>query len=156
MLLPVELFRIYGEAFYLENMPLIGALYFMTLMISVFIFQLLNRSKNSYIALLFNCHQRSNRSFNFRGSIVPICARCSGIIVGIVLSTLIKIPKEMYLYTLLLLIPLVVDGFLQLKTDYVSNNVKRFVSGILFALPLTIMYSTGVYLVIKILLLLNN
>ena len=34
--------------------------------------------------------------------------------------------------TILLMIPMIIDGVLQLKTSYESNNLRRFFTGILF------------------------
>lgn len=35
-----------------------------------------------YVALVFGCHQRPNRSFTFRGRQIPLCARCLGVLIG--------------------------------------------------------------------------
>ena len=36
------------------------------------------------------------------------------------------------LVSMLLLIPLVIDGAVQLVTSYESNNIRRFITGVLF------------------------
>ncbi len=32
----------------------------------------------------------------------------------------------------MLMIPLIIDGFIQLKTQYQSTNTRRFITGVLF------------------------
>lgn len=73
------------------------------------------------------------RSFFFKGYQFPVCARCTGMIVGYFLS-ITTIPFASFHIGLLamLCIPMILDGLVQLKTNYVSTNPKRFASGLLF------------------------
>lgn len=80
----------------------------------------------------FGCHQLPERSFFYHGMQFPICARCTGLLIGFaVIGPLVTIFTfgNMYL-SLFLLLPMVLDGFLQLKTCYLSNNIKRVFTGI--------------------------
>ena len=44
------------------------------------------------------------------------------------------------------MIPLIIDGFVQLKTQYQSTNARRFVTGVLFGYGLVSMFLlTSIY-----------
>lgn len=82
----------------------------------------------------WGCHQMAERSFFIKGYQLPVCSRCTGIITGesaFIISALFSLKFNKLLY-ILLMIPLIIDGTLQFFTKYVSNNVKRFFSGIFF------------------------
>lgn len=90
-----------------------------------------------WLPRIFGCHCRADRSFHFtrngRRYKAPICARCTGELVGLIagfVRCFFGIP-EWYI-SLILMIPMVADGFLQLLTGYESTNLRRFVTGFLF------------------------
>lgn len=86
-----------------------------------------------YLPIIFGCHCLSDRSFYFRDKKFPICARCSGELLGFVLSIfLYKFYSLNILINILLILPLLIDGFFQLLTKYESTNIKRLITGILF------------------------
>lgn len=89
-----------------------------------------------FLRILFGCHARPDRSFFYKGKQFPICARCTGelvgIFLGILLAFLIEIPS--FPVVLLLMLPMVFDGFLQLLTSYESGNIRRLITGILFGI----------------------
>lgn len=69
----------------------------------------------------------------FKEKQFPICARCSGELLGILLSIfLYKFYKLNILFSFIFILPLLVDGFYQLLTKYESTNIKRLITGILF------------------------
>lgn len=79
----------------------------------------------------WGCHQMPERSFFFKGYQFPICARCTGVLLGYICSflfLLLKISINIYL-SIILILPMAFDGTLQLLTTYESNNIKRFFSG---------------------------
>lgn len=92
------------------------------------------------------CHQMPERSFFLGSYQFPLCARCTGIMIGRLLAVLLfpflhlplfsaspAIPLTVSLIVLpLLLIPLAVDGLVQKYTSYESNNLKRVITGILW------------------------
>lgn len=86
-----------------------------------------------WLPIFFGCHCRKERSFHFRGVQFPICARCTGELIGMVIffcsCAWYRPDLEV---ALLLMIPLVADGFLQFLTSYESTNGRRFVTGLLF------------------------
>lgn len=89
-----------------------------------------------FLRIFFGCHGRQDRSFFYKGKQFPICARCTGELVGIIFSILmIAVYKNISLFwSILIMIPLVIDGTLQLLTSYESNNTKRFITGFLFGI----------------------
>lgn len=98
--------------------------------------------KNTYVWVWFmnffhkywGCHQMPERSFFAFGYQLPICARCTGILFGYFLGlincfTLNLLNKHT---NIIFIFPLIVDGLIQYKFDYISNNTKRLITGILF------------------------
>lgn len=84
-------------------------------------------SKLTFVA----CHRIPERSFFFKGKQFPLCARCTGIHVGF-LSMPLFIFGFVYLsmwWSLILIIPTYLDGFVQAKTSYESNNTLSFITG---------------------------
>lgn len=92
-----------------------------------------------FLRILFGCHARPDRSFFFRGKQFPICARCTGelvgILLGIPLALMFGIPH--FSLVLLMMVPMIFDGFLQLLTPYESGNMRRLFTGILFGIAFT-------------------
>lgn len=86
-----------------------------------------------FFSQYWGCHQMPERSFFFRGYQLPVCARCSGMILGYIFSIFIAPFMDCNLVVYLLLcFPMAIDGLLQYKTSYVSTNFKRLVSGFLY------------------------
>ena len=80
-----------------------------------------------------SCHQIYERSFTFRGYQFPVCARCTGIFIGHVVSIFLCIMKvriSLKICALLILI-MTCDGFLQLFKIKESTNIRRLMTGIL-------------------------
>jgi uncharacterized membrane protein len=88
------------------------------------------------ISFALICHRRADRSFKIFGHQSLLCSRCTGmcigLIVAIVLSPIFLLVPTMF--RLLFVIPLIVDGFTQLFGFRESNNVLRFITGLLFAI----------------------
>lgn len=86
-----------------------------------------------WLPILFGCHCRADRSFFFRGKQFPICARCTGIGIGFLLAVVsLWFYRPPFVLAVLLMIPMIVDGILQLKTAYESRNIIRCITGLLF------------------------
>ena len=103
------------------------------------------------------CHQMPERSFFLGSYQFPLCARCTGIMLGRILAVLlfpfVLIPMKISLTVLpLLLLPLAIDGLTQRFTKYRSNNLKRVITGILWGFSTFTFIFTGiVYLAVKFL-----
>lgn len=99
------------------------------------------------------CHQRNDRSF-YRGlRKFPVCARCTGIYLalplGIILALIFPVSPA---FLIPLLLPLVVDGTIQLFTSYESNNKRRLATGVLFGVG----YGMGLVMAISLIVRLFN
>lgn len=90
-----------------------------------------------WLPIIFGCHCRSERSFHWKGRQFPICARCTGELVGIVLCliTFSMISCSSWIFAVLML-PMILDGGVQLVTSYESTNSRRFITGMLFGYAL--------------------
>lgn len=90
-----------------------------------------------WLPIVFGCHCREDRSFHFRGERFPICARCTGELAGMVLVALTyALGHAGAAVSLLLMVPMVLDGTVQRCTAYESTNLRRFVTGLLFGYAL--------------------
>ena len=86
-----------------------------------------------WFPIIFGCHCRDDRSFYYKGQKFPICARCTGEFVGICFALIccffFRLTAKA---SFIIMIPLIIDGFTQALTSYESNNIKRFITGVLF------------------------
>ncbi len=81
-----------------------------------------------------NCHQLSERSFTINDNQMPFCARDVGIFIGLVAGMAIVVllaPRFSWLVLAALVLPILVDGGVQLTGMYESNNLLRLLTGTL-------------------------
>lgn len=73
-----------------------------------------------------------SRSFYLAGKQFPICARCTGILLGYVSIPLFLIPglRIKLLPAIVLLLPAIIDGYTQLLGLRCSNNLLRLITGL--------------------------
>lgn len=78
------------------------------------------------------CHRLPHRSFFWKGKQFPVCARCTGIHVGYISMFLFvfNLIAINFWFSLLLMVPTYLDGFVQALSDYESKNWRRFITGI--------------------------
>lgn len=81
----------------------------------------------------WGCHQIPERSFFIKGYQFPVCARCTGIILGYIVAIILRIFGVHINFALctVMILPTAIDGGIQFFTSYTSNNVKRFTTGLL-------------------------
>lgn len=94
-----------------------------------------------WLPIVFGCHCREDRSFHIRGRRLPLCARCTGELAGILvclISAALFLPPVPL--ALGLLVPMVLDGGLQALTPYESGNLRRLVTGLLFGYGLAALF----------------
>jgi len=88
------------------------------------------------------CHQLANRSLFINGNQMPFCARDVGLFVGLAaasgVATFVRY-KINPLFVLAGLVPIGVDGGLQLVTEYESNNLLRVATGLLAGVVLALL-----------------
>ncbi len=94
--------------------------------------------KKNIFDYLFLCHKIPSRTFHYRGNPFPICSRCTGIFIGYIIATILLILSIFFplflirfWISIILLIPMLLDGGIQYFTHYESNNIKRLITGLL-------------------------
>ena len=97
-----------------------------------------------WLPIFFGCHCRAERSFFLNGRQFPICARCTGELVGIlILGMTYGVYHPQIIYAILFLIPMIIDGGVQLLTAYESTNIRRFLTGLFFGYGLFYLFVTS-------------
>lgn len=102
------------------------------------------------------CHRKPERSFFIRGHQFPVCARCTGFYISLVLYFIytyfyyVNYSPLLLTKAVLLLVPAGIDGFTQLFELRESNNTLRLITGLMGGLGLGIIVK-----VIKFFLCLN-
>jgi len=80
-----------------------------------------------------NCHQHGERSVFIKDNQMPFCTRCVAIFVGMALGALIALLIFVRLdwkWVVAGLVPMGIDGTIQLLTSYESNNILRILTGL--------------------------
>ena len=101
---------------------------------------------------LFRCHQLPDRSFHICNMQLPLCARCTGIFLGLVLVGPLCcafLPISMYASMFLVFI-LFMDGYTQYTGTRKSNNILRLLTGIGYGYALVSFVFHVVLMIIKI------
>ncbi len=91
-------------------------------------------AKSIYYIGDLNCHQLSHRSYSYNDNQMSFCARDTGIFLGLVLGFMYSSRKKISLtlpIVIAALIPIGLDGTIQLLTDYESTNPKRLITGLI-------------------------
>ena len=88
------------------------------------------------------CHQMPERSFFVKGYQFPVCARCTGVIIGQIVEIIfICFRLNMGIITAILLLALMgIDWFIQRINWIQSNNSRRLLTGICGGIGLTYTY----------------
>lgn len=90
------------------------------------------------------CHRLPERSFHIKGHQFPVCSRCTGFYTGLFVFLVYEIlfgvyyNLELFLISIILMIPVAVDGFTQLFGLRESNNTLRFITGFIGGIGLII------------------
>ena len=72
---------------------------------------------------------------------MPLCARCTGELIGIIIAAFTYAAWTPPIAVLvMIMLPLIIDGSVQLKTSYESNNIRRLWTGILFGYALCTLF----------------
>ena len=80
------------------------------------------------------CHQIEDRSYTINGNQLPICVRDLGLLLGFTMASLLSIWIDRRInwgLITVLVLPIIVDGGVQMVSDYQSLNSIRLVTGIL-------------------------
>ncbi len=96
------------------------------------------------------CHQIAARSYFLNDNQMPFCARDVGLFFGIAaafgLLTFRRL-KINPLFVILALVPIGIDGGLQLVTDYESNNTLRLLTGLLAGAALSMLIAHFLFVI---------
>ncbi len=93
----------------------------------------------------WECHQHASRSFFLNGNQMPVCARCTGIFVSIGIFAFLLVffrIKMPFWMIVALIVPLALDGGIQLITSYESTNLLRLITGTLAGLATVVGFNT--------------
>ena len=117
----------------------------------------MKKSTNRWIKLMefgakMGCHQKAERSFFFKGYQFPVCARCTGVIIGelITIVLLLCSVEINFIVSLILLLPMGIDWGLQHLKILQSNNIRRLITGILGGFGLTLVYYHAIIFIITL------
>jgi len=93
----------------------------------------------SYFGKAPLCNLNDEHGISIFGFYLPLCARCTGIVLGLLIFS-IFLNKCIHKYSVFLIFvsvvfifPCIIDGMIQTFTIYESNNVIRLISGFLFS-----------------------
>lgn len=89
--------------------------------------------KLKWLMDLVPCHRMKSRSLTIKGYTLPLCARCTGILLGyLFFPILLVVNLNLSLWLgIILNFPMVLDGWTQKKKLRMSNNSLRFTTGII-------------------------
>jgi len=96
------------------------------------------------------CHQKPERSFFVLNHKLPLCSRCSGMVLGSVFAFFFLLNKIFlpFFLALFLVFPLTFDGITQAMNLRESNNPLRFFTGIFFSIGFAQMvYTVTIFLI---------
>lgn len=96
------------------------------------------------------CHQKKERSFCIGNYVFPLCARCTGVMTGFIIAvSCLSLNFYMNVYlSLILILPMTIDGGIQYFGLNESTNVRRFITGTAGGIGLSYTY----YYIIKLFL----
>ena len=95
-----------------------------------------------FLQILCMCHGIDDRCFHIKGRKFPICARCTGTLIGTVLGVIIYIfgARASVVDHIICMCPMILDGYLQYCKGYMSNNTRRFATGFLFGIGYSFLF----------------
>lgn len=97
------------------------------------------------------CHQRPDRSFFIRGYQFPVCARCTGVILGELITIILLVIgiKISIIASIILLLIMGFDWFIQYIKLCYSTNFRRLITGLSGGIGLTYIYYYALINLIK-------
>ena len=90
------------------------------------------------------CHRMPERSFFIKGHQFPVCARCTGFYTGLIVFLIWNCFFELnndigtLLISMILMIPVAIDGITQYFGPRESTNTLRFITGFIGGIGLII------------------
>lgn len=99
------------------------------------------------------CHRKPERSFFIKGHQFPVCARCTGFYISLIMYFtytyyfFVDYNPSLLTFAILLLVPTAIDGLTQFFEYRESNNTLRFITGMLGGLGLGILIKALKYFI---------
>lgn len=96
----------------------------------------------SFFSIKPLCNLKEERTLQIGTFVFPLCFRCMFIFIFFILSFLIfikskiKLNKYLFIISLIILIPMIIDGSIQTFFSIESTNIRRSITGSLFGLGL--------------------
>ena len=90
------------------------------------------------------CHRIPERSFFIKGHQFPVCARCTGFYTGLVVYLIVNYfykhgyDLNMLFISMVLMVPVAIDGLTQYFGPRESTNTLRFITGFIGGVGLII------------------
>ena len=104
------------------------------------------------------CHRIPERSFFIKGHQFPVCARCTGFYTGLAVFLIwnyfFKINPDVntLIISIILMIPVAIDGFTQYFGSRESTNTLRFITGFIGGIGLIIFLKIVIRGILNVLL----
>lgn len=99
------------------------------------------------------CHRKPERSFHIKGHQFPVCARCTGFYIALIIYftytyfNYVDYNPFILVSAIILLIPTAIDGLTQFFEYRESNNTLRLITGLLGGLGLGILVKALKYFI---------
>ena len=79
------------------------------------------------------CHGKPERCLTWNGKKMKICARCFGILMGVRVAIVLCLFQSLppWWVSVLIVVPMAIDGGLQQVFGIMSNNSRRLITGVL-------------------------
>lgn len=107
--------------------------------------------------LLSFCHRRQERTFKISGHYLPVCARCTGIYIGMFVFFLLQFFIEfsygldLFFVSILLMLPTTLDGLTQLLKLKESTNMIRLITGFICGVGYLILLLSSIVIIQEVL-----
>ena len=104
---------------------------------------------------VFICHRQPERTFKIRNHYFPVCSRCTGIYIGafsyytFVYFVYVQYNIIMILAAVLMILPTFSDGLTQFFGFRESNNILRFLTGLIAGIGLGIIIKSAKWFLIS-------
>ena len=111
--------------------------------------------RNVYLELIkigeySGCHQMPDRSFNIKGYQFPVCARCTGVLIGNIASyAMFFIYAPPFQFCLMGCAVMYADWLIQHLDIRESTNIRRLITGTIGGYALTTLYCIAIKVVIR-------
>ena len=120
----------------------------------------MNKKEKIWISFMeyghrIGCHQMPERSFFLNGYQFPVCARCTGVILGEIIAVILILLGIRFniVVSIFLLLIMGFDWFIQFIKILQSNNARRLITGVTGGIGLTYIYY---YLLVYIIEVVKN